>query len=238
MIGRHVKLRVFQVVRQVLLLHIAAVIVRIFVSRYFLLFIIDVAKIHRNCFFLYRLYGALRLVAGNHDTVRLFAFAHANYRFRKRQSTFRHTDFFISGKCARRDHQRIRICHADVFCGMSDDTPENQQRIAPGVDKSHRPVKPRVAVAAAQRLAKRRQHIVIIVVAYRQNAFLYALRRNFFRDMNRPVGRRGRRDRRKFQRVQRRSYVSARSPRKVFKRAFLRNNVHIEKPAFVVYRAV
>ena len=43
MIGRHVKLRVFQVVRQVLLLHIAAVIMRIFVSRYFLLLVIDPA---------------------------------------------------------------------------------------------------------------------------------------------------------------------------------------------------
>ena len=81
----------------------------------------------------------------------------------ERDAALRHPDELHRVRRSHRDHERLRIGHADVFGGTDDDPPSNEPRIFARLDHPGEIVNGGVDIRSAHALDERADHVVMLV---------------------------------------------------------------------------
>ena len=141
-------------------------------------------------------------VPRQHDGIGLGRFAEEDDCLRERKPRLRHADVLEGVRRGYGLYHGLGIGKADILRGVGNEPPRDDARVYARIDHARKPGQRRIRIAAAQRFAEGREHVVIQLLIALDDLALAGLGGDVAGDVDCPVGLRRGGEHRKLQRVQ------------------------------------
>ena len=216
---RAIEYGIFQRIGQILLLHPAAVVVRVLV-RFALRFgfaaaVRRILQMRRHRIVAHFARGALGGVHREDHGIGFFRLAHIDDRVAERDQPFGRAEMLEGDERGGRHDQRVRVRHTDVLTRVDDEAAQDEERVAAALDQAEGVIERGVGVAPPQALAEGGEEIVIGVLVIGERLALDGLLGIGEGDADGPVGRGRRRQNGELERVVSRAQIARRHARDV-----------------------